>query len=134
VPAWKGETIAIGVAVLWSLNSSFLTRQQKDRLINSELIRLVLLFYSLLTLWTTSGSFCLNADRPPGPGCLCRVVGFVLGDYFLFAPITMFMARYSQLMMHGALLQRFRVHLRGEKCPAFIGRMCLTLTGIAISY
>ena len=136
----KGETIAIGVAVLWSLNSLFFEHASKRiGSLNLNLIRLVFAFLFIgLTLWATSGSFLpLNADRATWAWMsLSGFVGFVLGDYFLFASYTMIMARYSQLMMTLAPLFAaiFGFILLGEEMSwlSLVG-MCLTLTGIAIS-
>ncbi|MDD4500348.1 MAG: DMT family transporter [Bacteroidales bacterium] len=136
----KGETIAIGVAVLWSLNSLFFEHASKRiGSLNLNLIRLVFAFLFIgLTLWATSGSFLpLNADRATWAWMsLSGFVGFVLGDYFLFASYTMIMARYSQLMMTLAPLFAavFGFILLGEQMSwlSLVG-MCLTLTGISIS-
>lgn len=136
----KGETIAIGVAVLWSSNALFFEYASKRiGSVNLNLIRLVLAFIFVgLTQWIISGSFLpLNADRSTwGWMSLSGFVGFVLGDYFLFASYTMIMARYSQLMMTLAPLfaASFGFILLGERMSwlSLLG-MCLTLTGISIS-
>ena len=136
----KVETIAIGVAVLWSLNALFFEHASKRiGSVNLNLIRLVFAFIFIgLTQWAISGSFLpLNADRSTwGWMSLSGFVGFVLGDYFLFASYTMIMARYSQLMMTLAPLfaASFGFILLGERMSwlSLLG-MCLTLTGISIS-
>ena len=136
----RGETIALGVAVLWSLNSLFFEHASKRiGSLNLNLIRLVFAFLFIgLTLWATSGSFVpLSADRATwGWMSLSGFVGFVLGDYFLFASYTLIMARYSQLMMTLAPLFAavFGFILLGEQMSWLsLAGMCLTLTGISIS-
>ena len=67
---------------------------------------------------------------------LSGLIGFVIGDYFLFASYTLIQARFSQLIMTLAppFAALFGFFLLGEKMTwiALLG-MVLTLTGISLS-
>jgi len=136
----KGETIAIGVAVLWTLSALFFEHAGK-RLgsLNLNLIRLVCAFLMIgITLLILNGNFIpVHADRATWWWMsLSGLVGFVLGDYFLFASYTMILARFSQLIMTLAppFAAVFGFFLLGEKMSWIaLAGMCLTLTGISIS-
>lgn len=136
----KGETIAIGVAVLWTLSALFFEYAGKRiGSINLNLIRLVCAFIMLgFTMLLINGSFIpVGADKATWFWMsLSGLVGFVLGDYFLFASYTIIMARYSQLIMTLAppFAALFGFILLGEKMSWIaLAGMFLTLTGISIS-
>lgn len=136
----KGETIAIGVAVLWTLSALFFEYAGKRiGSINLNLIRLVCAFIMLgFTMLLINGSFIpVGADKATWFWMsLSGLVGFVLGDYFLFASYTIIMARYSQLIMTLAppFAALFGFILLGEKMSWIaLAGMLLTLTGISIS-
>lgn len=136
----KGETIAIGVAVLWTLSALFFEYASK-RLgsVNLNLIRLVCAFFMLgITMTLINGSFIpVGADKATWFWMsLSGLVGFVLGDYFLFASYSIIMARFSQLIMTLAppFAAIFGFILLGEKMSWIaVAGMLLTLTGISIS-
>ncbi len=136
----RGETIAIGVALFWTLSALFFEHAGK-RLgsVNLNLIRLLCAFVMLgLTLFFVNGSFFpVGADRATWIWMsLSGLVGFVIGDYFLFASYTLIQARFSQLIMTLAppFAAVFGFFLLGERMTwiALLG-MVLTLTGIALS-
>ncbi|HHV41005.1 MAG TPA: DMT family transporter [Bacteroidales bacterium] len=136
----RGETIAIGVALFWTLSALFFEHAGK-RLgsVNLNLIRLLCAFVMLgLTLFFVNGSFFpVGADRATWIWMsLSGLVGFVIGDYFLFASYTLIQARFSQLIMTLAppFAAVFGFFLLRERMTwiALLG-MVLTLTGIALS-
>ncbi|MBP6868380.1 MAG: DMT family transporter [Bacteroidales bacterium] len=136
----KGETIAIGVAVLWTLSALFFEYAGKRiGSINLNLIRLVCAFLMLgFTMLLINGSFIpVGADKATWVWMsLSGLVGFVLGDYFLFASYTMIMARFSQLIMTLAppFAAIFGFILLGEKMSWIsVAGMLVTITGISIS-
>lgn len=136
----RGETIAIGVALFWTLSALFFEHAGK-RLgsANLNLIRLLCAFVMIgLTLFFVSGSFFpIGADRATWIWMsLSGLIGFVIGDYFLFASYALIQARFSQLIMTLAppFAALFGFFLLGEKMTwiALLG-MVLTLTGISLS-
>jgi len=136
----KGETIAIGVAVLWTLSALFFEYAGKRiGSINLNLIRLVCAFLMLgFTMLLINGSFIpVGADKATWFWMsLSGLVGFVLGDYFLFASYTIIMARFSQLIMTLAppFAAIFGFILLGEKMSWIsVAGMLVTITGISIS-
>lgn len=136
----KGETIAIGVAVLWTLSALFFEYASKLLgSVNLNLIRLVCAFFMLgITMTLINGSFIpVGADKATWFWMsLSGLVGFVLGDYFLFASYSIIMARFSQLIMTLAppFAAIFGFILLGEKMSWIaVAGMLLTLTGISIS-
>lgn len=136
----KGETIALGVAVLWTLSALFFEYAGKRiGSINLNLIRLVCAFLMLgFTMLLINGSFIpVGADKSTWFWMsLSGLVGFVLGDYYLFASYTLIMARFSQLIMTLAppFAAVFGFMLLGEKMSWIaLAGMLLTLTGISIS-
>lgn len=107
--------------------------------INLNLIRLVCAFLMLgFTMLLINGSFIpVGADKATWVWMsLSGLVGFVLGDYFLFASYTMIMARFSQLIMTLAppFAAIFGFILLGEKMSWIsVAGMLVTITGISIS-
>ncbi|HPX79389.1 MAG: DMT family transporter [Bacteroidales bacterium] len=136
----RGETIALGVAVFWTLSALFFEHAGK-RLgsVNLNLIRLVCAFLMIgLTLLLFSGNFLpVGADKATWWWMsLSGLVGFVMGDYFLFASYNLIQARFSQLIMTLAppFAAVFGFLLLGEKMSWMaLAGMLLTLTGISIS-
>jgi drug/metabolite transporter (DMT)-like permease len=79
---------------------------------------------------------CPRGQRSMDLDVAFGLVGFVMGDYFLFASYSMISARYSQLIMTRAspfaALAGFAII--GEKLSWMaLAGMCVTLTGISIS-
>ena len=136
----SGEFIAIGVAFLWTLSALFFEHAGKQLgSVNLNFIRLFCAFIFIgVTLMIMNGSFLpVHADREVWIWMsLSGLVGFVIGDYFLFASYSMISARYSQLIMTlaspFAALAGFVII--GEKLSWMaLAGMCVTLTGISIS-
>ena len=91
-----------------------------------------------LTLLLFSGNFLpVGADKATWWWMsLSGLVGFVMGDYFLFASYNLIQARFSQLIMTLAppFAAVFGFLLLGEKMSWMaLAGMLLTLTGISIS-
>lgn len=135
-----GEVIAIGVAISWTLSALFFENgSRKIGSLNLNLIRLVFGFLFLGgTMFFLNGQFLpVHADTATWIWMsLSGLIGFVLGDYFLFASYTIIPARFSQLFMTLAppFSAVFGYLLIGEKLTwiALLG-MCVTLGGIALS-
>ena len=139
-PHMTGEIIAIGVAFSWTLSALFFEYgSRRIGSLNLNLIRLV--FGSLflgITLWAMSGHFLpAHADTVTWLWMSASgLVGFVLGDYFLFASYTLIPARFSQLFMTLAppFSAVFGYLMLGEKMTWLaLAGMCVTLGGIALS-
>lgn len=135
-----GETISVLVALSWTICALFF--EYAGRRIGSLHLNLVRLLFGFVMLGLTLA--CMGGGFFPQGGdsrtwcwmSLSGLVGFVLGDYFLFYSYTLITARFSQLIMtlappfaalSGWILLDERLSL-----PAAAG-MCVTLTGIAIS-
>ena len=135
-----GETVSVLVALSWTLCALFFEYAGKRiGSTNLNLVRLLFAFVMLgVTLFIMGGSFFPRfADiRTWGWMGLSGMVGFVLGDYFLFYSYTLITARFSQLIMTlappFAALSGWVLLEERLSFPAILG-MAVTLAGIAIS-
>lgn len=136
----NGDVIAIAVAICWTLSAIFF--EFGSRKIGSLNLNPIRLFFGVVMLGCTLA--CINGHFFP-VGADTRswvlmsfsgVIGFVLGDYFLFASYTMITARFSQLFMTLAPLftALFSYLLLSETLTwlSMLG-MLVTLFGIGIS-
>jgi len=136
----NGDIIAIAVAICWTLSALFF--EFGSRRIGSLNLNLVRLIFGFLMLGTTlavmAGHFFpVGADSKAWILIsLSGLIGFVLGDYFLFASYTMITARFSQLFMTLAPLFTaifsFLILRETLTWMAILG-MIVTLIGIGIS-
>jgi drug/metabolite transporter (DMT)-like permease len=134
-----GEFAALAVAVFWTITAlSFESASRKVGSLPVNWIRLVLgfCFLSLFTLFYRGRLF--PTDAPPRAWIwltLSGMVGFVMGDLFLFRAFVLIGSRIAMLMM--ALAPPMTVLLGWVMlkerlgAPALAG-MALTLAGIAL--
>ncbi|MCK9339840.1 MAG: DMT family transporter, partial [Bacteroidales bacterium] len=98
-----GEIMAIGVAAMWASSALFFDFANRKLLpINTNFIRMVFAFIPIsLLLYIVSGNLFLshtNLETWLWIGA-SGFVGFVFGDYFLFASYKEIHATYTQLIM-----------------------------------
>ena len=136
----NGDIIAIVVAICWTLSALFFEfGGNRIGSLNLNLIRLVFGFLFLgTTLAIMDGHFLpVGADGKAWIlMSLSGLIGFVLGDYFLFASYTIITARFSQLFMTLApLFTAIFSFLILRETLTWLGilGMVVTLTGIGIS-
>lgn len=136
----NGDVIAIAVAICWTLSAVFF--EFGGRKIGSLNLNLIRLCFAFLMLGTTL-VFMAGHFFPVGADgkawlliSLSGLIGFVLGDYFLFASYTIITARFSQLFMTLAplftALFSFIILSETLSFMSILG-MFVTLAGIGIS-
>ena len=136
----NGDIIAIIVAICWTLSAIFF--EFGSRKIGSLNLNPIRLFFGVVMLGATLA--CINGHFFPAGAdtrtwvlmSFSGLIGFVLGDYFLFASYTMITARFSQLFMTLAPLftALFSYLMLSETLTwmSMLG-MIVTLFGIGIS-
>lgn len=137
--AYTGETIAIGVAVLWTA-TALLSEVGSKRMGNLTLnvMRMVLtLLCSLALFWVATGSPLPQGLSAAGCGwlLLSGLVGYVVGDFCLFQCYIIIGSRYGQLFMTLAPLAAALtawVALGEALTPTSMMAMAVTLAGIAL--
>ena len=136
----KGEIAALITAVFWTITAlAFESASKKVGSLAVNILRLILgLFFLSIYGWFTGGSF-----YPQGASLhnwvwlsVSGLIGFVLGDLFLFQSFTIIGARISMLVM--ALSPPIAAItgwiLMGERLSTqSIAGMLLTLTGISLA-
>lgn len=135
----SGEIAALITALMWTCSSfSFENAGKKIGSLNVNIIRLVLalIIISLYTLFTKSALFPTTATASQWLWLsLSGLVGFVLGDLFLFEALLLVGSRVAMLIMSLSppMTAVFSFFILGEtlSLASFIG-MFLTVFGIAI--
>jgi len=134
-----GESAALAVAVFWTITAlAFESASKKVGSLPVNWIRLLVgfVFLSIFTLFYRGLPF--PADAPPGAWlwlALSGMVGFVMGDLFLFRAFVLIGSRISMLIMAlappmTALMGRIFLHEKMSRL-SILG-MGLTLLGIAL--
>ena len=138
--AYIGELISIGVAFSWTataLLSEFGSKRLGNLTLNVLRMALALLF-SLVLFGVATGSFLPTGASSEAVGwmLLSGLVGYVIGDFFLFQCYIIIGSRYGQLFMTLAPLAAALMawvtlgqQMRGMSVVA----MLITLVGISIS-
>jgi len=135
-----GELISIGVAFSWTataLLSEFGSKRLGNLTLNVLRMALALLF-SLVLFGVVTGSFLPAgaSDEAVGWMLLSGLVGYVIGDFFLFQCYIIIGSRYGQLFMTLAPLAAALmawVTLGQQMSSMSIVAMLITLVGISIS-
>lgn len=132
--------MAIGVATMWASSAVFFDfANRKLQPINTNLIRMVFAFFPIsLLLYIISGHFLLmHADNAVWLWLAASgLVGFVFGDYFLFASYKQIHATYTQLIMTlsplFAAITGFLILNERLSINVILG-MVVTISGIALT-
>lgn len=135
-----GELISIGVAFSWTataLLSEFGSKRLGNLTLNVLRMALALLF-SLVLFGVVTGSFLPAGASAEAVGwmLLSGLVGYVIGDFFLFQCYIIIGSRYGQLFMTLAPLAAALmawVTLGQQMSSMSIVAMLITLVGISIS-
>ncbi len=137
---YKGELIALTVALLWTV-TTLASEVAAKRLspVGLNIVRMMFtLFFLSILLWVTCGSpFPQDADAETWLWLsLSGFVGYVLGDYCLFNSYLLIGGRFGQLFMTlaPAAASVFGLILLGERMsPLAILGMLITMFGIGMS-
>ena len=137
---FKGEIFAIATSLLWTCTAlCFEYSSKKAGALPINIIRLAMAFIMLLVLlfFTTGSPFPLFADKTTWMWlAISGLIGFVMGDFFLFNSYTLIGSRSTQLFM--TLGTPFAVIagvfiLNQQLSLLSMAGICVTLSGIFIS-
>jgi drug/metabolite transporter (DMT)-like permease len=135
-----GEFISLGVAVSWTATAilgEIATKHLGTFTLNIWRMLLVLVFSSILLLFTTGSPLLLHADTETWMWLLLSgIIGYVIGDFCLFNSYIIIGSQYGQLFMTIApMMAAFTAWISIGQTLSIqsVIAMVVTLTGIAVS-
>jgi drug/metabolite transporter (DMT)-like permease len=134
-----GELAALGTAIAWSFSSIFFTlagRRVGSEVVNRTRLLFAVVFVAIMHLLLEGQIFPFDAEPYRfGWLALSGIIGYVVGDGFLFQAFVMIGPRLGMLLMALAPVFSavFGYIFYGEQLSTFeFGGMLLALTGIAL--